>query len=989
MLSPLCQRAFPNGGALILAVVVLGVVSALGRAQGSEAEAAWGEALARRFGYLDLASEVFEKLGRSKDPLAKARGLTGQADVARREAARTKAPAERLDFEFEALAKIGAATPEAVGNDALKRSVLFEAVALSQDIASDIEDLVADGLISGPQRERALAEARGALERAAKICDDFERSSAVADDPAHPDWLLVRRARLNRAIVRWRTVRLIGLEPDARGGKEWTQGLDQARRSLEEFILDNEDRYLGMVGYLWLGRVLAEYVAAGAGSVTLDQVEATFAGVPENLIYGPEKAEGGKWAPASDDAQSLAQQAWWWLLEFLNENGRAKRAISRGEAFRAQWQKFGYEKNLFGRLADVEYARALAADGRDADAIAILVEIAAGRNDPARAEAEKAIGKTLGAAADPVRLGATALFAGANGALAQAARDPERYEQAIEILQWTLAALPKEPATPSERELAAEAWYRLGHAYWKVSLRFEAAIAFENAYKVSWAAKLERNPRLAGDAAESWRAALKEEVKAAPSKLAKEALEAADRWILSHPARSIDIAGAADLDFDKAQQEFAAGNWEEARKRFAILAAKDSPRRERAMIKLGVAEMRLLRADKTATPERWLQAVETFEAFRAFARANPVSDPDAVSARARALAEADYSETECLLRAAELATDDPAKKALYERLEAATRGFESRPAGRELQPFFAANRFAALAALGRQDEAVEVYESALAEFGATEALKDLGLRAGKLLRARAEAMPAATDGERAARRAVLARAADGYRRWLLGKRPKKLADWNAVAGLFYELGDWAAVHEILDDAARTFATDADPKARALLDRRLGRAKLELARAAYALGKVDETEKLMKEAATIYDALLGEKDAPMRGYTTVNEEAAFVAGGFLSGPDPKGAFLWYPARGDIERAQNLWFGVLSRLRQTAPEDSEEGRSLEDRTAQARFYLMFFEWKKIESDPAKAGAPAFKKELKALYAKSDGKPGGARWSPFFDWLLSQVP
>lgn len=969
--------------AIALVVVFWGTAAPPSQAQSAEVE--WAEALVERFQFFDLAEVVYADLAARGDALSKASAARGRARLARREAARTvgekRFAKNQSAFGYcdEAAKLYPEGTPAA-------ESFVFEWSLMGQEIASETAAWIAEGRAGDAEASQKLVDATSErLERIVLALGKIYEKHRAIDDSARPEWLMARRAELSQAIAKQRIGQLIGSIDGARGSKAWYAAMDAARRKLEEFVLDNEDRMVGLVGYLWLAKTLGEYVGAPKSNVGVEQVEATYRTISDRLL-GP---AAGSTDDLDDEAVSLLEQSKWWLFEFLNQRGMTAKAITEGDAFRAQWTKLGREFSVFGRLAMVEYARALASEGRYAESLKFVLEVTAGRNDAARTEADALISMLTRILPDAVALGADALFAGAEGALAASGRDEAKIWDAIDLFTRALAALPRENRSPAERLIGAKAALKLGQAYYRQGRRREAAIAFEIGYKDAWNAEFADEPRLVGDLADLWRTVLREALRGEPSNpTAKAQLDEGERWILSHPARSSAVGSSIEIEFEKAQQEFAAGNYAEARRRFAEIAQKDGEHRIRAKIRLATCDLRLMRAKADATSAEWKDLAARFEEIRGSIDAAPAADADAATARRRASAETDYSAAEAYWRAAEASADANEKTELRKKVVAVTDGLADRFVVRELIPFAGNYRFQALLALGDNDGAEATYRAMVAAAPDHELTADTALRMTKIMKAKIDAMPTKTPEDRAARRAADAQVADLYRKWILTRRSKKLSDWSAVAGLYFDLEKWDDVHEILqaaEDATR--GQTSDKKTTANVERRFARASLELAKVAFLAGQTAIAGDRFKAADERYQRILSDAESPLRGYVSVTEEAAENCGGsIVAGKD--GAFVFVPGMGQFQKAQELWSNAQKRLQATSATDSADAQNLAERIERARFHVFLMELKKIEADPGKAGMDGLKRELSALSAKTGGQPGGAVWGKKFAWLLQRV-
>lgn len=955
------------------------------RANAQAAEVEWAESLVDRFQFFDLAEIVYADLAARGDALSKASAARGRARLARKEAAR--AVGEKRFLKNQAAFAFGDEAkklfPE--GSSAAE-SFVFEWSLMGQEIASETAAWIAEGRAGDAEATQKLVDATSArLEQMAEALGKIYEKHRAIDDSARPEWLVARRAELSQAIAKLRIGQLIGSMDGSRGTKAWYAAMDAARRKLEEFVLDNEDRMVGLVGYLWLAKTLGDYVGAPKSNVGVEQVEATYRTIADRLI-GPaaQPAEA-----LDDEALALLEQSKWWLLEFLNQRGMSAKAIAEGDAFRAAWKKLDRELSVFGRLALVEYSRALSSEGRYTEALKFVLEVTSGRNDAARAEADAMISTLTRILPDAVPLRADALMAGAEGALAASARDETKVWDAVDLLTRTLAALPRENRTDAERLIGAKAALKLGQTYYRQGRRREAAVAFETGYKDAWNADFPDDPRLVGDLADLWRTVLREALRSEPSNpMAKAQLDEGERWILSHPARSSAVGSSNEIEFEKAQQEFAAGNYAEARRRFADLAQKDGEHKMRAKIRLATCDLRLLRAKSDAGAAEWKDLAARFEEIRGSIDAAPAADADAATARRRASAETDYSAAEAYWRAAEATADEGEKNELRKKVVAVTDGLAERFVVRELIPFAGNYRFQAQTALGDTDAAEATYRAMLAAAPDHELTADTALRMTKIVKERIDAMPSKTPEEKKAKALAEAEVADLYRKWILTRRSKKLSDWSAVAGLYFDLEKWDLVHEILlaaDDATR--GQNSDKKTVANVERRFARASLELGKSAFLAGQTAVASERFKAADERYQRILADPESPLRGYVSVTEETAENCGGSLvAGKD--GALVFVPGMGQFQKAQELWSSAQKRLQATSASDTAEAENLAERVERARFHVFLMELKKIEADPGKAGMDGLKRELSALVAKTGGKPGGAVWGKKFAWLLQRV-
>ncbi|MCA9319712.1 MAG: hypothetical protein KDB53_03205, partial [Planctomycetes bacterium] len=591
----------------------------------------------------------------------------------------------------------------------------------------------------------------------------------------------------------------------------------------------------------------------------------------------------------------------------------------------------------------------------------------------------------------------SALAAGANGAYAARGKDQFKALEAIRLYQNVLANLGQVKDADERAILGREAWFRIGNCYAELGRNLEAAAAFEKGYRQY------NNDKLSPEQSEqktnerlytNWRAVLSSLRKDhGDEALYRQLYDEMQTYIIENPpvGAAVSVDGLA---WQKAENLRRAKEYDEAIRLFEELSKRPGEYQEKAMVKLAEIRYIILYDNRgKSVAADWIKVGKAFEDYLAFVNRTPESDPTKAAARKDAVLLARLYYGDAMTNAAEAATEASATEAeqreLWQKVITATEGYADTTKNQDLRNRSRLNRFLALVALKRLADAESVFDALRNEDPNSKEVRAAGLKMGGILKEKAEAMPARTEEQIAARNAVFRRSADAYRGWLEAKDSDNVSYWAMVYNLYYDTGSWAEAHDLLTRAIVKFENKPkDAKFVTIMKRKKARCTLELARLAYADGDEEKCLQLFHQAEPVYAELVGpDNKAP----ATILEEAAQVFGGFLAGPDRRGNYTFFKGNGEFLRAAKMWDLVESyQTRKMGKADitDAERRELNFSYEQAKFYKILTFWKNAQADGDPKTLRKVKTNVDALFMKTKGKPGDPWFTAQYQWLQNQL-
>ena len=990
------MRILGNSSAVLLPLFLLCTLSTATRAQSYEYD--WGVELMERFRFYDMAETTFTDLSRRGDQKLKLAGELGLGKLFRQQATRSTVVDERQKLNDQALSRFRAVAKGIPTSDIKHFDAQFAIADLLQEVASEGIDQVQRGLVSADQLGDFTKKLANGLNQADAVYSRIEARYGDESDDSSVGYFYGKRAVLNSAILKLRKAEVIAIDPKKIRSTAWESNLSDAREALEIFGDDHLDSILGMHAYMWLGRVLKQFVSAGAGDVTVDDVVAWWDYAFDDLIKTPEETKDWEegtyiWEPRPESWQRLGERIAWWKLEFLVEQGQNAAAVESGNNFRAKWKACKYEYSQFGRMALVELARAMQRSGDGGGALKLTTLISEGARDYPKRLADQLTSVIIKTSTSSADFPISVLAAGANGAF-QSGRSGEdaaqKNHECLALYHAVIESLSKIEDPANRNDLGALAWFRVGTCYYRLGRLPEAAIAFEYGYKNFNTGRFKENPKIIKEMGDSWLFIVKKQSRAQPnSKFARSQETGATNWIIDNPAKGVAVS-TVDLEWGQAMAAYTKKDYAGALKGFEVLASRNSSRQESAMVKVALCKIKLVGASKTSTIADWKGVAKLLVDYEAYTETNSVSDPDEVAARKRALERALFYRIQCSNSIAKLITDKAAKRPTQEKILSLSSRFLDRSRDKNLLIYALSYRFSALDALGRVDELEACYKRMVAVDSENGLTLGKALIVANRLRTSAVGMSSETSEARAAQNVVFRRAGTYYKGWLLWKKPRAFKSWSLVYNIYYDLEDWKTANEIIELVLQRFEnTEGTASKNVYLARRKqARCTLELAKAAYAEEDKVSAEKLFSIASKQYDVLLNDADSPVRKSLAIAEEAAEIFGGSLVGPNRRGLYSFYPGNAQFLKAQENWHRVYKTLRVQVATTPVEQRHLDNRVWKARFYTFLMAYQIAHAAGDTKGIRKLKGSLKSLQAKNNGKPGGEKYAEPFKWLWSKV-
>ncbi|HGY90117.1 MAG TPA: hypothetical protein ENK43_02975 [Planctomycetes bacterium] len=979
-----------------IGLVALLLASLAPAQQGGKLDYRWATALMEKYRYYDMAETIFKRLEKSNDKELRSLGLLGYSKLKRFEARRTTDIERRRKLNLESISRLREVVKSLPKGSKEYLEARFNLADTLQGVATENIDQINQGRVPADQVAALQKETQNLLDEAEAVFNDVVRSLGDVDPEEDKDkWSLAVQAKLYIYQVLYNKAELLATDPAKLRSSKRIAALTDAAEGLDEFILDNEAELIGYYGCLWMGKVKAALLDAGE-DVKPEDVQYYYKYVYDTMTDVPldEDSSGNmvprkNWVPPPA-FQDLAQRACWWLFQFNNTHGNTVSTIEMGTRLRNDWKRFKIEFNLFGKLAMIEYAKALHSEGRSAEALEVAANVSAGGGFAGQ-EADKLMSVIIATARNKESFSPSILAAGANGAYTTRNR-PGKAVEAIQLYQTMLANLGQVKDAKEKAILGRTGWYRIGVCCVQQNRYLEGARAFELGYKNynnDLLSDEEAKQKINKKMSQNWISALGTLVKATnKDPYVRSLYDEATSYLIDHPP--VGAATSTDgLAWQKAENLRRQKKYDEALKEYARLANKVGEYRERAKLKIATIQYLRLYDKKEKAPGPWISVAKNFEEFKKLAGRSDATDSTQKDARKAALVEADFYIADSYLRAAKATAEPKERRRLHDLVLRATDGLVDRIKDPALKARALYDRFQALIGLGRLDEAEAIFNMMVENPPPGRILESMALSIYKRLKVKAKGMPTRNEEDFKARDAVVRKAAKAYRVWLFRKNPRKIGEWVTGYKLFYDLEDWADANEVLEKAIAKF--DGKPKYAKkvkLMKRKQARCMLELAKAAYASGDKAKTEALFAKAANVYKELVGpDNKAP----ATILEEAAQIFGGFLAGPDRRGNYTYYPGIGEFERASKMWAKVRKYQEPKLDDpslDAEKERRLKKSIEQARFYavLTYYWAKKTAND--NRGLQYVKKQVNSIFFKTRNQPGAPWFTPYWEWLRNRM-
>ncbi len=937
----------------------------------------WATRLMEDYRFDDMAESVFRGMTESSDSTEQLWGRKGLAALKRRQALRAEDFKTRDSLNEESLGmyrKVAEGLPRGTTG---YFKVLFEfADTLQSVVAEDIE-LIEAGKVSSDlyedtvkRDENRLAEAEQIYVRAQGSFDENSPEQAIQD--------LIKEGILSQQRVRLLRAELIGTDKKKLRSPTRVTILVEARDGLEDFGILNEGTLWGYWSYLWMGRVMAALFESQEPGVTPSDVLIAYDAVFRDLISGAEQPDN-YWVYMG----SLAHN---WAFQFLNRHGLTEEVVKRGEMMRKTFKEKELSYEFNGQMALIELARAYQNSGRSAEALEVAAFVS-DKGGYAGQEADKIMSLVIRTAANKEQFPPEILAAGANGAYVAAAKNPEKYREAIELYQNVVANL-EQIADPVQRDLVGRnALYRIGRAYDSLGLDMESYVSLEQCYRRFNTENTGDDQNINQRVADYWIAVAKDIVAATGGSAFARDLQsrASDQVIKSPPKGS--VSSPTKLMWDKAEGLRAQKQYAEALKIYRDIVKIPSEYQERAMVKAAVVNVLVLKEKDTLTAGDWTGAAAEFEKFISYAADNPPKDDAAKEARKTATVEAWFQISECYSEAAQLEEDLAVKKAHLEKIVTAVDQVLDRSSDNNVQQHARYNILGALVDLGSKDwkRVVSLFDQMMAADPEHKLMQNAAIKTGKFVDAAAEAMPVESSEDVAARDALLKESARIWWIWLQKRDPKDSKNWYYVLKKFDDLGDWPNSKLIAEASLKRVGGKKSDKYVRYFERSLANSTLEMAKQAYKDGNKEETDRLFAQARPVYAELVG----PSNNATNdVLEQAAQVFGGFLVGPNARGNYEFYQGNAEYERAVTIWSTLERRFKQAmdAAKTNAERDSANRAYQRAKFYKFLAYYQNIKNEPSQTRR--LRDQVDAVFLREKGSPGGAEFTPMWRWLKDQL-
>ncbi|MCB9831955.1 MAG: hypothetical protein H6807_05720 [Planctomycetes bacterium] len=940
----------------------------------------WATKLMEEYRFDEMAESIFKRMSEDSDKTEQLYGRKGLAALKRKQALRAEDFKLRDALNEESLSmyrKVAEGLPRGTTG---YFKVLFEFADTLQSVVAEDIDLIETGKVSSDlyaetvkRDENRLNEAEQIYVRAQGSFDPNSEDQDIQD--------LIKEGILSQQRVRLLRAELIGTDKKNLRSPTRVTILVEARDGLEDFGILNEGSGWGYWSYLWMGRVMAALFESEEKGVSPSDVLVSYDSVFRDLVEQAESPD-----PYWVYMGSLAEN---WGFQFLNRHGLGDEVIKRGEQMRKVFKEKDLSYEVNGQLALIELARAYQNSGRSAEAL----EVAAFVSDKggfAGQEADKLMSLIIRTAANKEQFSPEILASGANGAYVAAAKNPEKYGEAIELYQNVVANL-SQIADASQRDLMGRnALYRIGRAYDSIGFDFESYVALEQCYRRFNTDNVGDDQNINQKVADYWIAVSKDIVASTGgSAFARDLATRTSDAIIKNPPKG-SVSSPTKLMWDKAEGLRAQKQYAEALKVYRDIAAQESEYRERAMVKVGVVNVLVQRekdkAKESLTAADWVAAAKEFEDYIKFAAGNPPKDDAAAEARKTAMVEAYFQISECYNEAAQLEEDLEVKKGYIPKIKAAAEEVLSRSSDVNVEQHARYNLLGALVDLGTKDwqRVIKLFDEMQAADSEHKLIETAAQKGGLYLSEVTKDMPTQTSAQVAAKREIDKVQARLWSIWLFKKDPREAKNWYYVLKQFDDLEDWVKSKEIADAAMKRCGGKKNDKYVRYFEKSLARSTLEMAKLAYAGENKEEGDRLFAQARPVYAELVGEKN---NATNEILEQAAQVFGGFLVGPDARGRYSFIQGNAEFDRASTIWQTLERRFaaeRDKAKTEAE--RDVAERSYQrAKFYKFLTYYQSIKDN--EAAKRKLRDSIDALFLKEKGQPGGPEFTNMWRWLKDQ--
>ncbi len=939
----------------------------------------WAERLMEDFRYEDMAETIFVKL--SKDPSKEKAvlGIKGLAKLKRRQALLSDNLIERAKFNAECLEMFRKVSKSLKRDTLPYYETLFDLASTIQDVVGEEIRFINEGRIPSDQQEAVRKRNLNLLAEATNIYTLASGTlEAMTDERAK---LLGKQAALDRNVVRLLKAELIGTDPKKLKSPFRNEELRDAVDDLEKFGLFNSGSVWEMYSFIWLGRVHAAQYEGGFDKDRIDiaKVDSDYWYVVEQMS-NPDNNPPAAWA-------SVVTQALFWQFEFLNKHGATDILIQHGEDITKSFETLGWDWGYYGRLAQIEFAKALKSVG-DSDRALKLAAAVSSKGGYAGQEADKLMSIIIRTAENKDKFTSTNLASGANGAYVAARKNPAKYHEAIALYQIVLTNLAEVKDETERNILGREAFYRIGRCNDKLGRSMESYVALEQAYKRYNNDKLGDNRKINQEISKYWGAVAKDLTKVTSnSSFANELRSRCGDWIIAHPP--VGVEGGGDqgrLLWTKARNLLRTKSYPEALKAFEAIASKPSEYQERAMVKVASVGALILRKNKGATAPQWRAAAKKFSDYIAFTKSSKDTDPLRLKARKAALVEAHFQLTECYRRAAEIEPDLAVKTKDYQAIVPHANYVLEHSKDENVLQYCRNNLLVGYIHAKDGRKAYELLQEMLKADRNHKLVPTAALKTSNALRAQFRAMPKNSVEEVEARNLLRLDSVRAFRAYLLTAKKSKSGYWPRAVTGFYELKQWKEAEELIDLMLSRFGSKLPQKLVRYANKRKARCLLERAKIAFRDGKTEEADRLFAMAAPVYSKIVGKKNS---GTDETLEEAAQIFGGFLTGENRRGIRKFYPGNSEFIRAAQIWKKLQKRFRK-ASEDAKsdaEIAALDDRIENARFYTYLMVYQDAKAKKNRKALAKMKKSVQVVFDKT-AIPGGKKYNPLWNWLKDQL-
>jgi hypothetical protein len=945
------------------------------------------------YGFDDMAESVFNRMASSSKVEEKLLGRTGIADLKRKQARSAVGLDAKLKLLDEAIVAIRGVKKEWPNKAAPEYfDVIFKVADMLQQRGEIAMESALDPATAPAKSDELKNKASGDFTEAKTDLDairqQFKNVSAETD---RANWEVRAQAWLT-----YNTLLIAEAEAAKDGSVQQGTALAEAARELDDFVLEHEsgDDVQSML-YALFGQIYSGKVARLRKE--MDKAIASY----ESVLGYVKWDTGGEIDGA---VQNLVELAYLEMLSGLNAERRFEDTRAKGEEMERRFVAKKMDVGVRGRAARVEFARACFEAGDFGRALVVSSEVArAGRNDPSAIRAAKLISQVIASAPDKRQFDPEVLLNAAKGAYQESLADPTKRGEAVAYYRMAIPLLDRIKDEKLRYETAVSAWIRYADCLQSDGLLLEAALACIEGYRATWVAKKDL---LQAEDAKAEVNRLFTKLKRAAEEFNRETkspegakLTAEFNDLLAKHAPPDSVFSPGDIKFEEAQKLEREGKLDEAIKAYHEVSGKPPEYKdglggrfvERAIVKANgcaaTAAKKLMEKRDPKALAALEAAVTGFEAYLKLA-ADPnrkETDPTKVQARKDAQAEAKWRLSDLKIDLAAAQTDEAKKKQMCRDVVTLLVNFEQlHPEQQNLAIFAAANRVEALLLAGDITQAKAAFVG-LEKIGATHLkMGEVANKLGKAIKAGVDERKKALDPKNVAEIEKLfpeaIEAAGYYKTWLLqpgnGKSQKVLANWEAVARMYFDHGGLSAAADLYREILEKFGSLSSSKPDDLNRCRyyLARANDKLAEQLVIEGK--DASRLFAETGALMSDFLMKDDSRYKAARDVWRIAARTWGGFLF---KKGANLTYfPGLGDYAKAFDVWKSKIKVAAESGSEDWWE----------ATFYQYYLALKEADINKDQKAKDDLQKSFKSLRSTSSGEFGGGKWRDAFLWLERQI-